>query len=109
MAVLTIPTSTTLGAYSFQVSLDSIVYRFDFQFNERESFWYFAISDEAGTVLRSGVKVVTNFPLLRLLVNTDAPPGSIMAIDPTDAEADAGLEDLGDSVLLTYVEEASLP
>ncbi len=108
MATLTIPTSTTLGAYTFQVELDLVVYRFALQFNEREDFWYLTISEEDGTVIRAGVKVVVNFPLLRLIADRATPPGGLLAIDPS-SDDEPGLLDLGDTALLTYVEEASLP
>lgn len=109
MAILTIPTSTTLGAYTQQVSLDDILYNFTFQFNDREGYWYFSIADETGNALRSGIKITANWPMLRLLIGENALPGLIMAIDPTDQDQDPGLADLGDKVFLVYVEQESLP
>lgn len=109
MAVLTIPTRTDLGAYTFQIELDDKLYRFTMQFNHREGYWYMSIADESGNDIRTGVKIVSNFPLLRRVANIDSPAGEIMALDTTDADADAGLEDLGDTILLTYVEEGSVP
>ncbi len=108
MSTLTVPTRTDLGAYTFQVELDSLVYRFAFQFNDREGFWYLSIADESGVAIRSGIKVVVNTPLFRLIASEDAPPGELLAIDTTNADNEPGLTDLGESVLLTYVEEASL-
>jgi hypothetical protein len=51
---------------------------------------------------------VTNFWLLRLDQSSDRPPGEIMAIDPTGQDNEAGLEELGDIVTLTYIEEESV-
>lgn len=109
MAILTIPTRTDLGAYTFQVELDGKVYRFSMQFNDREGFWYFSIADEGGNAIRSGVKVVANWPLLGRVAEEAAPPGLLFAIDPTDQDLDPGLSDLGETVFLTYMEEESLP
>ena len=108
MATLTVPTRTDLGAYTLQVELDALVYRLAFQFNDREGFWYLSIADESGVAIRSGIKVVVNTPLLRLIANEDAPPGELLAVDTTD-DSEPGLTDLGEAALLTYIEEASLP
>jgi len=109
MAIVTIPTRTDLGAYTFQVELDGAVYNFIFQFNDRESYWYFSILDESGNILRSGIKVTSNWSLLRLLIEVTAPPGVLLAVEPTDKDFDPNFDDLGDTVFLTYVEEASVP
>lgn len=109
MATLTVPTRTDLGAYTFQVELDGAVYRFSFQFNDREGFWYLSIADESGIPIRSGIKVVVNWPLFARAVEEAAPPGSLFAIDTTDQDLEPGLADLGEAVLLTYIEEESLP
>ncbi len=108
MAILTIPTRTDLGNYRFSIELDEAVYELVFAYNNRDAHWYFDLFDEEGNLLRAGLKAVTNFPLLRLDKSNDRPPGDIFAIDPTDQGTEAGLEDLGDSVTLTYVEEESL-
>ncbi len=108
MAILTIPTRTDLGSYRFTIELDEAVYELVFAYNNRDSHWYFDLYDEEGNLLRAGLKAVTNWPLLRLDKSNDRPPGDIFAIDPTDEDIEAGLEDLGDSVTLTYVEEESL-
>lgn len=107
MAILTIPTRTDLANYRQTVELDGLVYGMAFEFNDRDGHWYFDLEDEAGVVLRHGIKVVTNFPLLRQDAQRARPPGDIMAIDPSDADLDAGLRDLGASILLTYIEEVS--
>lgn len=109
MSVLTIPTRIDLGAYTFQIELDGALFRFTMQFNHREGFWYLSIADESGNDIRTGVKVIANFPLLRRVADIAAPAGELLALDTTDADADPGLEDLGATVLLTYVEEENVP
>jgi hypothetical protein len=83
MAILTIPTSTTLAVYRFTIELEDVVYGLSFFWNNRDERWYFDLSDEDGNLLRAGLKAVTGWP-------------------------EAGINDLGDSVSLTYVEEADL-
>ena len=108
MAIGIIPTRTDLGAYTFQSTLDSIVYRFSLQFNTREGFWYLSIFDSSGTAIRSGIKVVVNWPLLARAVEEAAPLGRLFAFDPRDIPEDPGLTDLGDSAELVYAEEGTL-
>lgn len=108
MAILTIPTRTDLALYRFTIELDEAVYELSFFYNNRDAHWYFDLSDEAGNLLRASLKAVTNFPLLRLDRSNDRPPGEIFAIDPTGQGIEAGLQDLGGSVTLTYVEAESL-
>ncbi len=104
-----IPTSTELANYRFTVELEGSVFGFDFAFNDRDRSWFFTLSREDGTVLRSGIKVVTNFPLLRTITAEGRPLGEIMAIDTTGEDLRAGLEDLGDQVSLVYFESSEVP
>jgi len=108
MAIVVIPTRTDLGAYTFQAELDGSLYRFGMQFNEREQLWYMSIADEAGVAIRSGIKVVANFPLLTRVADIRKPPGQLIALSPTAQEPDPGLEDLGDGVSLIYLEEGEI-
>lgn len=106
MSTLEIPTSTTLANYSEQVTLDGATFTLSFLFNAREGFWYLDIFDLQGNRIRSGIKIVINFPLLRLIASLDAPPGELIAVDPTGADLEPGLTDLGDAATLVYVEAA---
>lgn len=108
MAILTIPTSTTLANYRFTIELDGAVYGLALFFNSRDERWYYDLFDETGTLLRAGLKAATGWPSLRLDKSRNRPPGDIFAIDPTSLDTEPGLNDLGDSVTLTYVEEESL-
>jgi hypothetical protein len=108
MAILTIPTSTTLAVYRFSIELDGLVYELAMFFNQRDERWYFDLYDEAGSLLRAGLKVTTNFPILRLDQSNDRLPGEMIGVEPSGEDLFAGLEDLGNIVTLTYIEEASL-
>lgn len=104
-----IPTSTDLATYTMSVELESIVFGFRFQFNNRDQSWFFDLLDSEALPIRQGIKVVTNFPLLRLIAREDRPPGELYAIDTTGADRRAGLEDLGDELSFVYFEESELP
>jgi len=104
-----VPTRTDLATYEFTIELDAAIYRFRFQFNERDQSWFFDLLDEDGNPFRQGKKVVTNFPLFRLLATEGRPPGELYAVDTTGQNIRAGLEDLGSQVILVYYPEGEVP
>jgi len=88
--------------YRFQVDLDETTYELYFTWNDRAGVWYMDLLDVDGNYIRSGIKVVTGTPLLARISASDKPIGDIIAIDQEGEDFDAGLEDLGDRVVLIY-------
>jgi len=111
MATLIIPLedAADLGNFSITVDLDGVDYQFDFAYNGREDAWYFDLLDVVGNYLRSGVKVVANWPLLWRYVSEDRPAGEIVSLDTRDTPLDPALADLGLNVLFGYEQEESVP
>jgi hypothetical protein len=103
MAISVVPTRTDLGRYLFSVELTSVVYLIRLVWNRRDQRWYLDLLSAEGEPIRHGLKVVTNFPLLRQLIQQDRPEGWLLAINALD-DNDPGLEDLGAQVKLTYVD-----
>ena len=101
---LPIEIDETTGSFRLTVDLDEIEFTFDFQFNDREGFWYFDVYDFEDTLLKAGIKIVVQIPMLLIYKEANLPPGDIMAIDLTNADKEAGLLDLGNDVLLVYQE-----
>lgn len=108
MAIVTLPLRSDLSAYSFQVELDAKSYGFVFRWNEREGAWYFDIYDGEGELLRAGMKVVIDFPLIVRATSKDLPPGKLFAVDTSGALDAPGLEDLGARVQVVYYEASEL-
>lgn len=108
MATLRMPSRTDLAYYDMTVDLDGVTYAMTFRFNGRDGYWYMDIADIDGVPIRSGIRVVLGADFLRLLRDQRTPPGLMAALDGTGRGLEAGLEDLGRSVLLLYVESASL-
>ena len=102
MAVVIIPTRGDIGAYFFKVELDGVLYRFAFQHNDRERRWYMDLKTGDGAPIRSGIKLVANFPLLRMLSAVNRPPGEILVLN-TRNDDDPDLAGLGNLVQLAYV------
>lgn len=110
MSSYTIPldNASELGAFVFTVDLDGVDFRLAFQFNSREGFWYFDLLDIEGNDLRSGIKVVSNFPLLRLFRSLVRPAGELYSYDTRQTPSDPGLEDLNVTSIFGYIDEEEI-
>lgn len=110
MSTLTFPISNAGedGAFLFSATLDGVDYQLSFQFNTRSGFWYFDLLDIDGNPIRTGIKCVVNFPVVRLCKELDRPAGEIILLNTTH-DNDPGLADLGGETVFAYEEFASLP
>lgn len=108
MAVLSIPTETTISNYDFFITLDGVEFSLTFIFNERDESWIMNISDANENPLRSGLKVVNEFPLLRLWQEQASPGGDMIAVNEGDSVQPPTLNQLGSDVILTYLDASEL-
>lgn len=93
--------------FQFSIELDSVTYQFEFRWNERESCWYTTLRDGEGNPIVSGRKVVLGPLFHKFRSNPSAPQlGDVYVTDTSGAELDAGLEDLGRRVKLTYASDS---
>lgn len=91
------------GPFLFTVDLDGVDFVLNFEFNIRDGFWYMDVLNTAGEHIRSGLKVVVNFPLLTRWRETGVrPEGELFVIDTRPTPTDPGLEDLGVNGILLY-------
>jgi hypothetical protein len=104
-SIVSIPTSEGAAYYSQRVRLDGRDYNLRFAWNEREGRWYLSIFTDEDVPLILGIKIVTNWPLLRYYRSDPrVPPGEIMAMDLTPDGAPPGFDELaiGKRVELVY-------
>jgi hypothetical protein len=107
MADLEIPVALDVPLYNERVTLDGKEYLLAFDYSERENRWYLSVSDVNEKLLASGIKLVSNWPLLDQKADPGLPPGVLFAFDPLELEGDApGFQDLGRGVTLIYREKA---
>lgn len=97
-----------LGNFNLTTSMDGSNYKLTFKYNQREDFWYFDLSDIEDNIIRQGIKIISDFPVTRLIADDNRPPGAIYYIDTRDPPFDPSLEELGNEVVFIYVEEASV-
>lgn len=103
-----IPTNKDFPFYELQTTLDGVAYRLRFKFNSRDEAWYLDILDTDDNVLRSSLRIVSDFPLLRTWQSENRPSGELLAFDTTNETDVAGLEQLviGGDVVLVYSGES---
>lgn len=89
--------------YTMTVPLDGTDYLFEFRHNQREDCWYFSISLTDGTALASGVKVVSDRPLLSRFGDVRLPPGMLVAFANTSDKSPPRLADLGEDRRVTLI------
>jgi len=111
MAVIEIPTSTDTAYRSQKCRLDGRDFVLRFSYNEREDRYYVDILDEEETPILRGLKLVSNWRLLRHYHHDPrVPPGELMATDLTGDNSPPSFGELGigKRVELTYFTEDEL-
>ena len=109
MAIQVIPTPTDLPYYSFRVKLEGRDFTFSVQYSTRGDRYYLSIADSDNTPLVSGLKLVSNWPLLEYYQSDPrVPQGELFAMSTNSDITPAGFGELGlgQRVELTYFETA---
>jgi hypothetical protein len=107
--VIEIPTrSDGSWWYELPLELDGASWVFEFVYLDGPG-WAVSLKDSAGTVLASGVRLVTGFPLFRGLGT--GPAGALICLDTSGAGTPPGLTELGPTqrCRLLYLSDASEP
>lgn len=99
MAVLELPTFSDRDAYRYEVELSGGLFRVELRWNRADERWYLSLADATGAPLATGLRVVSDAPLLRLAADSRLPPGDLVAYSATPGR-DPGKDDL----TLVYVE-----
>lgn len=108
MSVIVIPTRTDLTHYEFSQVLDGVSYVLEFRWNIREESWYLDIRLDDGTRVASGVKIVTDWALLRGVRSASRPLGEFVAFDTSGNRQDPKIDNLGSVVKLFYFDASGL-
>lgn len=92
------------GAYTTQrIALDGRVYTMRLAWNAYAESWFLSLADDQDEPIVTGLRVVTNWPLLRFYrYDERVPPGEIVAMDLTGNDAPPGYDELGKRVTLNY-------
>jgi hypothetical protein len=89
--------------FSLNTTLDGVKYELGFKYAAREDRWYLTVLDLGGRVLVAGVKILADWPLLRLSQHVQGiPPGNLLAQDYSGLGEPPGRYDWGVRVHLLY-------
>jgi hypothetical protein len=94
--------------YQFICALDQSDYALTFRWSDRGSAWYMDITDTAGDLLLSGVRLSLGVGLLSRFSDYRLPAGEFITLDTSGQGVEAGRQDLGSRVRLYYVENEDL-
>jgi len=108
MAIEQLPISVGVPNYSFEVELDGVEFKIDLRYNDRGSAWFMTILDTDDNVLRSGIKVVNDWPLLRLWKDSNRPEGEIVTVSQGARVSPPTLDELGVDVVLNYLDATEI-
>lgn len=95
--------------FQFEIDLDAVSVIFRFEWNDRLDSWFFDLLTTAEEPIVSGVRVTVGIPLWNRFRDPRIPPGILEAVDTSGAGVDPAFEDLGDRVLLVYVNASEIP
>lgn len=106
MAIIEIPVRADIAAYQFKQEIESVVYSFNFRWNERLSRWFFSIGNEEDVELLSGIPVQTNVDLKGRFRQVELPPGRFICYDETGKERDPDRTNFGTEIKFLYEESS---
>ena len=104
MAILEIPTFYDSPDFTFQITLDQILYGFRFVLNERTGRYSMTIVDATGNIIVAGIAVVTNWRLIERFKDVRLPPGKLFTCDMTGGNNEPNSDNFGVTNLLLYSE-----
>ncbi len=99
-----LPARTDLQHYDYQTDLEGAVYTLELYWDQRSECWLLSVYDAESNPIVSDRKVLLGSPLLGRGNRPSGPPGTMIAIDTTGANVEAGISDLGDRVQLVYLD-----
>lgn len=90
--------------------LDGREYVLDFRWSQRAERWWLDIRAANGDLLAGAIKLVLHQPVIRPLRGSAAglPPGELVVLDQRPTPAPPGLDDLGVTCLVAYVEAGTV-
>ena len=108
MGIQIIPTSSSESNYSQITALDGRDFKLELRWNQREGRWYLSVRTAADGLIQGPTKIVADWPLIYPEQDLPLPPGCLMAVDTTGQGRDPGLAELGDRVVLVYLDQEEL-
>jgi hypothetical protein len=103
MPAVRLPLSPSNPNYGFAIDLAGITYSLGFRWNERDAAWYMDVVDVDGKMVAAGLKLVLGqWVGFRHVAVPNFPRGVFILGDSSGQNVDAGLDDLGARVQVTF-------
>jgi hypothetical protein len=100
-------TPNGLSRWQQNTTLDGRNYLLTFEWNQRDGGWYLALADAQGSVIATGRRLSTGFPLLREVRDARRPPGELVVADTLASDTrepdDPTFASLGARHVLVYL------
>lgn len=103
-----VPITSDFDDYFFTINLDGTIYQLSFRWNSRMLKWFIALALEDGTPIVDMRPVIADWPPFARFRRPNIPKGELIFIDTSGSNTDPGHDDLGDRVILVYLEEADI-
>lgn len=85
-----------------RTALDGTDYILVFEWLQRDGHWLLHVLDLQESPIASGLKLVTNWPLLRGVTDPRRPPGNLFVWDALGLDDDPTFDGLGTRFVLAY-------
>lgn len=108
MTIRVIPVRVGAPIQEMKVDLDGVAFQLELRWNERAPAWVMTLRDDAGVVLREGIRVCYGGFLLPTRRPNTFPAGELLLVSREEGAPDPGLEDLGVNSLLVYMEAVDM-
>ncbi len=108
MAIEILQLDSTHMYYESEFLLDSESFRILARFNRRVQAWFISLYDSEGEPICVGRRLTVGNLLFPWLVSRNRPSGQLIALDTSDEDIDPGLNDLGNRVIVAYVDADEL-
>lgn len=106
MTQFNLPMDPGLADQIFDVDLDGVTFRFEMHLNSRDDTWYMNILDIDGTLLRAGIRLVNDWPVLERWRDFVVRPAGILGVINSGVLTEPpGLGELGPDAAASLIYE----
>lgn len=90
-----------------EAELDDVTYYLQFSWNNEANYWSLSIENANNESILSGLRIVTNWPLLFKYQHLNLPKGDLIAVSLDKRKTDIGRNDFVDNIVeLVYISQA---
>ncbi len=104
MSIVVLQLDSQHEYYENEFTLDGEGFRILARYNIRIDSWMINLYQSDGTAIATGRRVTVGNFLFPWLTGRNRPAGQLMALDTSDEDSDPGRNDLGERVIIVYLD-----